>query len=318
MSQPRTRRQRRPFVPHLEALEGRDVPCTVVYGQGLLGGTDLFSHDLLIRGGRKREAIVVNDNGTPDGVVVLCNGATVWSGNQPVYGIIVDTGSANWDSVTYNLTADLVGATGVARVVRVKLGRGKADSFEGNLNGNIAGILALQVNGGGGGDRIEAHLRGNLYTSGSYSSLLELDLTGGSGRDVIGFDALPGVEVGPGVDFNVSLDGGAGNDTIDAAYAGEMRGLFFFDAQGGAGNDSVSAALTFEGNSDGLLYGPPIGGSLKNGAPLAAQVDGGKGNDRLSLVVHHGPELHGRAIIDGGPGFNTCHAEGNVDGVFHC
>src|SRR5262249_58407497 len=87
MSQLRTRLKRRPFVPRLGGLEGRDVPCTIVYGQGLLGGTDIFENDLLIRGDRQKEAIVLNDDGTSTGVVVPSNRMTACPANHPLTAI---------------------------------------------------------------------------------------------------------------------------------------------------------------------------------------------------------------------------------------
>jgi hypothetical protein len=311
MSQPRTRLKRRPFVPSLEALEGRDVPCTVVYGQGLLGGTDIFEYDLLIRGGRKGEAIVINDDGTGNGVVVLCNGVTVWSGSQPVTGIRVDTGHRRRDSVTYNLTGDLAGEL---RLVRVSMGNGKPQAFEANLNGTIRsdannnpGTLDLFVEGNDRGDRLTVNARGQVLGK---NSRLDLTLDGGLGSNTMAVNALPGVDVGPGATLDIGMTGGPGRDAMSAAYEGKVQGFFEFHAAGGAGNDAISAALAFDNTSGGGPMGPQA----------YAQVQGGPGNDHLSLTVQGEAQLspgNKRFVLDGGRGFNTGHAEGDV-AVFRC
>ena len=311
MGQPRTRLKRRPFVPRLEALEERDVPCTVVYGQGLLGGTDIFENDLLIRGGRQKEAIVINDDGTGNGVVVLCNGMTVWSGNQPVTGIRVDTGHHKGDSVTYNLTGDLVGEV---RRLRVYMGNGKPQAFEANLNGNVRsdakndpGSLDLAAFGNDRGDQMTVNARGQV--EGQYSRL-DLELDGGLGHNTMAVNALPGVNVGPGATLDIQMTGGPARDTMSAAYEGELQGDFFFDAAGRAGNDDIRAALTFDNTSGGGPMGPHAW----------ARLQGGPGNDHLSLTVQGDGQLskgNKSFVIDGGRGFNTAHAEGDVT-VVHC
>jgi hypothetical protein len=314
MSDRPSRRPRTPsrrLVPRLEELDTRLVPCRVIYGQGLLGGTDFFANDLDIRAGRHREAVVVNDDGTGSGVTVLCNGATVWAGRQPVYGIRIDVGRANGVSVTYNLTGGLVGGV---RALRVYMGDGRGDAFVANVNGNLVtdsnqapGFLDILVQGGNGGALLAAHLRGKILGA---NSELGLDFRGGNGKNTLVFDTMPGADVGRFAQLDVSLDGGPRNDIIQAAYDGELRGLFSLDAQGEAGNDTLSADLNFEGTSDGTMLGTLPGG--------AGGLDGDRGNDRLSLAVHGTPGPKVRLAVDGGRGVNTCHVEGPVEQVLHC
>jgi hypothetical protein len=112
------------------------------------------------------------------------------------------------------------------------------------------------------------------------------------------------------------LDGGAGNDTVGVHYEGQLQGALFLDAFGDAGNDRVSATLTFDGVSNGLLFGPVS----PNTGKAAAQVRGGGGNDRLSFEVDLSGTLKAASAseIDGGAGVDACQAIGFITGVFNC
>ena len=103
-------------------------------------------------------------------------------------------------------------------------------------------------------------------------------LEGGGGSDTLlgggGDDYLEG---GIGGD---TLEGGDGNDTLDGGYGNDV-------ARGGVGNDTLRAydssdSLYGEAGNDWLDY---IGNY--NSPPASALLDGGDGNDRLSMLMYN-------------------------------
>src|SRR5262249_23192175 len=148
------------------------------------------------------------------------------------------------------------------------------------------------------------------------ASFLGLIYKGGTGKDQINIDATNGVNIGPLAQLTVEADGGAGDDQINVGYEGQMQGALFLSAMGGAGKDKVSATLTFDGLSNGLLFGPVS----PNSGKAAAQVLGGGGKDKLSFEVDLSGSLKpaSAAEIDGGAGVDACHAVGFVSPPFNC
>jgi hypothetical protein len=270
---------------------------------------------LTVTGGPGQQSIQINDNGTnnPGGVVVLCNGSTAFSltAGEQVNALNVNTGAGNKDNVRYDLTDNMVAGN---RAVAVTLGNGKRDRFDANVNGNLVNsFLLLSVTGGSGGDRIDGTMNGSL----SGASFLGFLFKGGAGKDSLNVAANNSVNVGPLAQLTIALDGGAGKDSAAVNYAGQLQGALFLDAFGGAsGKKNVRAQLAFTGLSNGLLFGP----TSVNSGKAAAQVRGGSGNDHLSFEVDpSGPlAVKSAAEVDGGAGFNTCHAQGFLTGVFNC
>jgi hypothetical protein len=193
------------------------------------------------------------------------------------------------------------------------LGNGKNDRFEADVNGNLVNsFLLLQATGGSGGDRLLGSVTGSL----NGASFLGFIYKGGTGKDLIKIDATNSVAIGPLAQLTVSVDGGAGNDNVAVGYEGQMQGAFFLSAAGSAGKDNVAAVVTFDGISNGLLFGP----TSVNTAKAAAQVTGGGGNDQLFFEVDLSGMLKpaSAAEIDGGAGVDTCKEVGAISGVFHC
>jgi hypothetical protein len=295
-------------IPRIETLEDRCVPATFTFN----GATGT----LTVTGSNHRDAIAVQDDGTNNAgaVVVSDNGTILFSsgptaGVDQVHTIIINTLGGK-DRVSYDLTGDMVANN---RSLQVKFGNGKGDRFDANLDGNLVNsFLLLQVQGGGGGTRFTNNVNGSLNGA-SFLGLIE---KGGHGKHTITVDATNTVNIDPIAQMTVDLVGGAGNATIGVNYEGQLQGALFFDALGGAGNDHVSARLVFEGVSNGLLFGP----TSPNTGKAAATVEGGGGNDRLSFEVDLSGVLKAAsaAEINGGPGFDICHAAGFITGVFNC
>lgn len=110
---------------------------------------------------------------------------------------------------------------------------------------------ALQINAGGGDDRV-AFSYGDGFADGT--SALSVSVTGGDGNDTIGGDRLF-------VTGKVIVEGGDGEDVLDV-----IDGMRRPTIQGGAGNDWLSAIFALNTTTD------PAHGSL---------LDGGDGTDRL-------------------------------------
>jgi hypothetical protein len=305
----RTLRQRRPVALHCEVLEDRAVPATFSFNPA--------TATLTVTGTAGKDAIVITDDGTNNAgaVAVSANGATLFTsgptaGVNQVHTILVNTLGGKHDSVLYTLTGNMVANN---RSINATFGGGKGDSFEADVNGNlINSFLLLQATGGSGGDKMTGNVTGSL----NGASFLGLIYKGGSGKDKINIDATNGVNIGPLAQLTVQVDGGAGNDQINVGYEGQMQGALFMSAMGGAGKDKVSATLTFDGLSNGLLFGP----ISPNSGKAAAQVLGGGGKDKLSFEVDLSGSLKpaSAAEIDGGAGVDSCHAVGFVSPPFNC
>jgi hypothetical protein len=300
---------RRRFVPQVEALGARYVPsCTFTFNP--------VTATLTITGSNQRNTIDIEDDGTNNAgaVTVTCDGSTLFTsgptaGVNQVHTINISTLNKR-DSVTYNLNGAMISNN---RDLNVTFGAGHQDQFTANLNGNLVNaFLLLNITGGSGGDTYHTNVNGSLNGA-SFLGLLE---KGGSGADTINIEANNSVNIGPLAQLTVEVDGGAGNDQIKVDYEGQMQGALFFDAAGSAGKDKIAATLTFDGLSNGLLFGPVSANTGK----AAAQVRGGGGKDRLSLEVDLSGLLKpaSAAEVDGGAGFDICHTVGFNTGVFNC
>jgi hypothetical protein len=305
----RTRSSRRRIALQCEALEDRSVPCTFSFNPA--------TASLTVNGTQGKDAVVITDDGTNNAgaVVVACNGATLFTsgptaGVNQVHSIQVNTLGGKHDSVLYTLTGNMVANS---RNVNATFGNGKGDSFEADVNGSLFNsFLLFQAIGGNGGNAMTGSVTGSL----NGASFLAFLFKGGSGNDQMRIDATNSVDIGPLAELNVSLDGGAGNDLINVNYEGQLQGAFFLSAAGSAGKDQVSATVTLDGISNGLLFGP----TSPNSGKAAAQVMGGGGKDKVSFEVDLSGALKAAsaAEIDGGAGFDFCHAVGFISGVFNC
>jgi hypothetical protein len=305
----RPHRARNRVLPRFEILEDRSVPSTVSFNP--------VTATLTVTGTAGKDAIVITDDGTNNAgaVTVSSNGTTLFTsgptaGVNQVHSIQVNTQGGKHDSVEYNLTGNMVANN---RSIAATFGGGKGDTFAANVNGNLVNsFLLLQANGGGGGDKLTGTMTGSL----NGASFLGFLYKGGIGKDTINIDATNSVDIGPLAQMTVVVDGGSGNDSVNVGYEGQMQGALFLDVGGGAGKDQVKATVTFDGLSNGLLFGPVS----PNSGKAAAQVTGDGGNDKLFFEVDLSGSLKpaSAAEIDGGAGIDACHAAGFVTGVFNC
>jgi hypothetical protein len=284
------RKRTRRFVPTVESLEDRCVPaCNFIVRGGTLfvtaPTTPLPTND----------RIVLSDNGGngPNNVVGFC-GAPFFP-NVPINHVVVRTGPGN-DTVTYNLTGDLT----TARQVDVRLGRGN-NVFSYVQRRNILGGGSLTVNarGGRGDDRLQATLIGSLAAN----AHLALNFDGGRGNNFLSVQSATSVNVAAGASLTENLVGNGASDHVFSTYTGLMNGTFSVNESLGRRSGSLSADVELAPGSQGKV-GP-------------SALLGGRGNDRLTFVVHNGPALANDLTLDGGPGFDTCFRTTNV-ASFNC
>jgi hypothetical protein len=254
-----SRRPPAPFVPRLEALEGRCLPagCAITVQPGGL---------LQVRGTNGNDNIQVIDNGTAgvNNVVVVCQGHTMAPG-AAITTVDVRTRRGN-DHVTYILEGPML--TGVTRTVTADLGPGH-DSFAAKLRASLLNrsSLTLNANGGGGGDKL---------------SLL-----------------ADNTNIGVAAGLIVNLFGGAGSNLIQATYRGLLTGSLVLFEKGRFGPDVISAQATLVTGSTGTGSVQERGGfatdqmlldvekeSLLDPGALNTLLDGGPG--RATCIVSPG------------------------------
>lgn len=296
------------YSPRFDSLEARTVLSTFSFNP--------TTATLTVTGTNKKDAIVITDDGTNNAsaVVVTSNGGTLFTsgptaGVNQVHTININTGGGKKDSVVYSLTGNMVANN---RSISAAFGNGKTDKFVSEVNGNLVNsFLLLQATGGSGGDTLNGTMTGSL----NGSSFLGFIYKGGSGKDNINIDATNSVAVGPLAQLTASVDGGSQSDNVGVGYEGQMQGAFFLNAAGSAGNDHVGADVSFDGVSNGLLFGP----TSPNSGKAAAQVTGGGGKDHLFFEVDLSGTLKpaSAAEIDGGPGVDTSKSVGAISGVFN-
>ncbi len=125
------------------------------------------------------------------------------------------------------------------------------------------------------------------YDLGSRASFYS-EVNGGQGNDFI--DASFRGYIADQALVNLLLNGNEGNDYLSAGFFGEVDGRFFVRQQGGAGNDELQL------NSD-ISY--------ESAGQVKVQLDGGDGDDSLtySALGYDAPSL-ANVLIDGGTGYN--------------
>ena len=145
-----------------------------------------------------------------------------------------------------------------------------------------------------------------LGLSQTYTGAQRIDIFSGNGNDTVLIDT--------GVDVPVSMDGGAGNDTLTAGGAGStlvggegndcLTGSYYDDSiDGGGGNDCIA------GNAGKDTIGGGDGADTLLGGPGDDSIDAGAGNDRVS----GGDD---RDTIRGGEGDDTLLGENGFDTIY--
>ncbi len=294
------------------------------------GGNDTLSgntgDDTLLGGGAVDVLFGDLDPADPDFSPFIHNGrdVIVWNGgdgNDVIDGglgfddLQINTGRENDTlavaadgtklTVTASTVADPVGQTTRSQSIEkltVRTNAGNDRVTVGDLFG-IASMQLVEINGGGGGDVVDASLQAN--------PILRISMSGGNGNDTLsggaggdflrgdnGADSLSGGGGGDalaGGDGNDTLSGGDGHDRLDGeANRDVLRGDAGNDTlDGGTGNDRLFG----DAGNDSLL------GSLGNDSAL-----GGTGDDTLDGSV-------GDDTLDGNDGDDVLRGDAGADSL---
>jgi hypothetical protein len=192
-------------------------------------------------------------------------------GNAGTYGDSAKVYLNNNNPFTYsptlasirNTTADFqfTGGTGTQSVMM----------YVGDVNGT-AGLARLNVtaNLGDGNDSfLSTHYGDQLGTS-----QVNLSVFGQGGNDTLRVLATDDVDIGPNGRLNVQLDGGAGNDYLEARYAGELDGILNLNLRGRDGNDTLRASAVKVAGSTGSIQGFILGDAGDDDVQYSGPLDG--------------------------------------------
>ncbi|MFO0925440.1 MAG: hypothetical protein U0736_00145 [Gemmataceae bacterium] len=162
-------------------------------------------------------------------------------------------------------------------LVKTRLGFGN-DTFDGTLAGDLSD---------------DAHVKFDLVDANNF-----LFIRGGNDRYTLKADNDVDIDDDAVLDINVF--GGAGNDTLDFSFRGEVDGLLKVRLDGGAGNDVVKANIVLDDGSDGNLD---------------AILFGGVGNDALTFNLTDNSDngfVITNAVANGGLGIDSFSGTPNV------
>lgn len=308
----RASRQRRSFIPALEALEGRDLPAIGITAFNAAAGTITFTGGL---NGSSGDNLVLSEvsqsgqlllahnlvgNGTGDyasstDVDPTAGVASYVIGSGTAPGITVDLGANDTltidSSWTFAVPIAVEGGGGTCTIV----GPNSATTFDitGMYSGDIDGTSALQFS------NIQV-LQGGSATNtfnvtGNGVGLAAATLEGGSGANVF--------NMGPAVEMTGSISGQAGTNTLDYASYGAPIGVTLTgdNADGFSGTEaSISGGFT---NID-VLNGSGTGATLTGlNAPAIWNLGASQTyvDDSTAQVL----SISGFQMLDGGNGGNT-------------
>jgi hypothetical protein len=173
---------------------------------------------------------------------------------------------------------------------------GVSVTVDGGAASSFTGIKNIVVHGRDGNDTVNYQLTGPA-TLGTH-----LNLHLGNGNDTATLDFAAGVN---SPRLKVDLDGGKGNDTVNATFGELTSGNVYFRANLGDGDDTFTGTLN---------------GDVLAGAKLRVKVAGHKGNDTFTLNAA-GADVAAEALLaldfDGDKGTDTFNVtyQGKVEGT---
>jgi hypothetical protein len=169
-----------------------------------------------------------------------------------------------------------------------------------SLMGKASGISQVVVHGGARNDVID------FRTTGTLRHLLDLDIDLGAGNDRAYLDLYRGIS---GVPLNIDIEGGTGNDSVEAHFGSIDNAFVTFDADLGQGNDDATVVLfggisrrsraNFElaGDSGADRFDLNVMGRIDAEAALNAHI-GNIGNADDRVLVRYKGELDGQLNLN--------------------
>jgi len=301
------------FRPRLEELEGR-MCLSVTVATVVVNG----HNELQITGDSAADTVNIADQGNGDFTVTDGGGATLGTGTA-ISAVKFD-GKDGTDTLTYTLVNPLTNSESIY----VKLGSGGSGSANFDFSAGFNGAeMHLNAYGSANADTLTGTL-GALV-----NAHVGVNLDGRGGDDIVTLQG-PAANVDADSTLHVRLEGGRGDDGINAALAGQVNGKLKISADGGKGTDTLVSELTVEAGSTGRVTDFAKGGRGTDSvtlnvtdnsavdastlAALHAKIFDPSGEDTLVhtdnvdvLVGHHGSlkaehELHGLGALARGHG----------------
>jgi hypothetical protein len=240
--------------------------------------------------------------------------------SQPNNNIVIsDNGSGGANNVVGFCKQPFFPNVAISRI-ELNAGGGN-DRVTYNLIGDLVTSRVLDANLGNGSNTFQAVLRRNILSGGS----LSLNVQGGSGTDHL--SAVVIGSLAANTQLRVSFNGLGGDNVLDVAFAhfvnvaaGASIGLGLF---GGGGSDRISMA--YQGVMSGTFTSNATGGRRSNvisqdielqggstGTVGPSSIRGGPQPDRLQFIVHNpGTASANQNTIFGGR-FDDCFRTTNV------
>jgi hypothetical protein len=103
---------------------------------------------------------------------------------------------------------------------------------------------------------------------------VNLNVFGLGGNDTLRTFATADVDIQQSGRLTVQHDGGAGNDFLEARYAGELDGILHFGLRGGDGNDILRGCAVKDTGSTGFIQGGILGDAGTDDVTYTGPLDG--------------------------------------------
>lgn len=266
--------KRATFKPQVEAMESRLMPSVSIHSSG---------HDSYVDGDYwGNDNLTVRAFGDGSYKVEDNQGHSVTAPAGQKLHVYTHFGDDKVRFVTGNFNS---AANSAPSDVEVDLGEGN-DKFTGTINKDIGFLNEVIVNvlGGGGDDMIA------MYGTATAPTRSGDNLTDGSTIN------SGGLFIDGSSHLAVGLFGDGGNDKIFFNYDGKLHGNLDMELDGGSGNDHVEARANIRVGSLGFFGNT---GFLQNNQ--LARVDGSSGNDNLifKIVDHSNGQVDIQAVIRG-------------------
>jgi hypothetical protein len=261
--------------PRLEALEDRSVPAVHVFARG---------STLYIEGDKASNTVALVQEGHEVRVTADTARTQTFAG---ITSVVADLGAGNDRMTVAAAPLPTYGNNPQAALFAVSVGLGAGDDqFTGNVVPPDTEIptncsISLNVEGGNGRDTVEITASGRTGNGAAMDLLVlnefSISVEGGTGGDEVGIIIINS-KVGT---LNQIVNLGEGNDSLSFESDLTVTGEMFMRTDGGAGDDMVSSDVM-------VRAGTPVGSNMPSVAMFDAAIDGGEGNNHITVSHHIG------------------------------